>query len=396
MIAMIAVSQPLSAFGDPPSPSATEIGTWIDGLQSNEFAVREWATQSLVAAGGPVIEPLANSIENVDIESMERGLAILHSLAVSETTTSQQAEDALRRLAANRATTSAQRANDALRSIRTLRTERAERILRRLGADFDQIINTSYTYAYGSYAKTVTIGDNWKGTAEDLVYVSWLTGYPRLAVKAQGKEFKDEHLFQIAKATNIVSLNLSRAGVTDYGMAAVGDMSSLQDLRIYYCDVSDKCLQFIDGDSSALKTFSIFGSKISADAFNKLMEKHSQIAGRYGVGGFLGISGEAERTGKGCLVKGVTPNEAASKAGILANDVITEYNGQIVTEFLPAEQLSKLVPPVIPQPNPKEETEKKPALSELIGQNAPGDRVKIKILRHGRYIMKEVELGEWP
>jgi len=402
-LAFIALPQPKANGADPPSPGSvqTEIQSWIDGLQSDQFAVREWATQKLIDAGSPVIDVLADSIENVNVESMERGLSILHALALAESKTARHAENALQRLAANRATTSAQRADDVLRSLIASRTDRAEKILRRLGAEFDQVISASSYYTYSPSVKTVTIGDTWTGTAQDLVYLSWLTGYQKIAVIAQGKNFTDQHLSQVAMATNLVGLNLSRASVTDDGMIAVQDMPLLQDLRIYYCNVSDKCLRYLDNDMSELRAFSVFGTSITEKAFDELVgrrtDKRMEITGRYGKGGFLGIAGKADPNGKGCIVTSVTPNEAANKAGILPDDIITEYNGQAVTEFIPTEQMMKGIAPVIPTPdNGNEKKEPKPALSELIGQNMPGDRVKVSVLRRKKYINIEVELGEWP
>jgi S1-C subfamily serine protease len=137
----------------------------------------------------------------------------------------------------------------------------------------------------------------------------------------------------------------------------------------------------------------VFGSEISKPAFDKLVSKHTTWNARYGRGGFLGIGGTSYRLNEieGCIVSQVTPNEAASIAGIRRDDVITAYNGRPVSRFIPANR-------DFPQIEPTENDNGLPApsLSELIGENAPGDRVKVTILRGEVESVMEVVLGEWP
>lgn len=375
-----------------------EIQSWIDGLHSDQFAIREWATQKLIQGGPQVIIPLADSIANVDVEATLRGLDILRTLALKELDTSANAENAIRKLAANRATASSIRADEVLQSIVASRTQRAEKILTRLGANFLVTAISSYGYSYSSPTiKTITFDDRWAGTIEDLVFLSWLTGYRGLTIEAQGNKITDEWLREVAKLDNLVSLKLGRSRITDNGMEAIQDMSQLRDLRIHYCDVSDAWLKYIDSEESGLRSFSVFGSRITEEAVKNLSKNRPQLVTRYGVGGFLGIRGLASRNGEGCQVTEVTANAAASQSDIRANDLIVEYNGQRVTQFAPLQQrLQNRALPVLPQENENENETKLLSLSELIGKNAPGERVRVKIKRGGRYIMKDVVLGEWP
>lgn len=367
-------------------------------MQSDQIAIREWATQMLIDGGSQVIDPLAESIAKVDLESTIRGLEILRSLALEELATASLAETAIRKIADNRVASSSARANEVLRSIVAMRTQRAERILSRQGVGFSvtPVSTGSYTYA-ASLVRTVTFGESWSGTVDDLVFLSWLADERGISVEAAGDRITDEWLRRVAKVDNIVGLKLGRSSVTDEGMSALREMPRLLDIRIYYCDISNAWLKHIDHDESNLKSISVFGSRMTEDAIKKLERTHPDLTTRYGLGGFLGIRGEENPVGEGCLVTDVTPNAAASKADIRKNDIIIEYDGHVVSEFMPAEFRIQRLTPVIPIERNPDDTDRTRALSlsELIGQNRAGERVEVKIKRLDRILTKEVELGEW-
>ena len=69
------------------------------------------------------------------------------------------------------------------------------------------------------------------------------------------------------------------------------------------------------------------------------------------------------------MIYTVRPNSAAEKGGLLANDVLYEYEGQKVSDF--------------------------EMLTALISKNKAGDTVTLKLIRGDERLVKKVTLGEW-
>ncbi len=85
---------------------------------------------------------------------------------------------------------------------------------------------------------------------------------------------------------------------------------------------------------------------------------------------FLGVSRDPQSTTDGAKLLGVVAGSAAEKAGLRPNDVIVEMDGQKVQNF--------------------------DQLRAIILRHAPGDRIKVKILRAKKTLELEVELGWAP
>ncbi|NYS61416.1 DegQ family serine endoprotease [Vreelandella salicampi] len=75
-------------------------------------------------------------------------------------------------------------------------------------------------------------------------------------------------------------------------------------------------------------------------------------------------------TPAGALIADLDPEGPAARGGLEAGDVILEVNG--------------------------EDVERSSTLPRLIGRVAPGDEVDLRVLRDGREISEQVELGRWP
>lgn len=390
------------AAADLPQSTNAEIQTWVEALQSEDFAVREWAAGNLLARGADVIEPLSKRITQDHAESALRSLEVLHALTLSEPRTSTLASDAIRRIAENKAAASSIHAAEILQAITPARAKRAEKILRRLGAEFSTINRTQLGGSFsGQMVPMVSFGNSWSGTLEDLAFLDWLKSYRELAIEADGPQITDAFLKSIGQVENVISLKLRRCAVTDQGMEVIPAMPSLLFLRVYYCNLSDRWLKALQTQPARLESVNIFGGDMTTQAVESLSQKRPRLLTRYGKGGFLGIRGSASPNGDGCLVVEVTANGAASKAEILPEDLIVEYDGQPVTQFSRPEQRMRRLPAVLPQnddPPAKNENlnQQSPSLSELIGMNSPGEVVTIKLKRGQAFLTKKVKLSMWP
>ena len=265
------------------------------------------------------------------------------------------------------------------------------KILQQLGA---KVAFTGKSYnerILGDSVVFVRLGEPWRGSIDDLALLQGLGDGSAIHVTFYGKRFTDQWLKAVSKNESIVGLELSRTGMTNAGMQHVEAMKNLQGVSLLYCDLKDDCMKYFDREPS-LRFFSALGSGISKTAFDAFAVKHQKCNTRFGRGGFLGVGGMAHRNGgiTGCFIATVKGNGAADKAGIQENDIIIKYDGKPVTEMVPIRR----------NPNQggdqQREEQAQLSLAELIAQKAPGERVKISVLRRGMELVFEVELGEWP
>ena len=332
-----------------------------------------------------------------------RGIEVLHELALREGSEAISAEEALAELATNRATSVGQRAGVVLKSLQRARTAQGLRILQRLGASVTFSGVTLQEKNLGSGIAFVQFTNRWRGSIDDLSFLDWLADYRGIHVTLRGNQFDDRWLDRLTATKRLVSLQLNRATITDRGLSSVGDMSNLRVLSILYCDLSDECLKHVVPLRKSLESFSVQGSRITKQAFDEIA--NHDTGWRYGRGGFLGIGGGdyKDEEYQGCLVQSVQPNQAANIAGIREFDVIIAYNGVFVTQFAPNAPVPDDDEEVEGDDQDKEEEGEEPkryTLLELIGQNEPGDKVTVTIIRGSgekrRQLEKEVVLGEWP
>jgi hypothetical protein len=107
-------------------------------------------------------------------------------------------------------------------------------------------------------------------------------------------------------------------------------------------------------------------ANIPVEALDELQRKPPQLRIEGRGRAMLGISGDDSSP---CRIQTVTPNSAAKKAGLRANDVILKYDGEELKSFR--------------------------RLIEITGQHKPGDKVSLEIERDGETIVVEAELTGW-
>jgi C-terminal processing protease CtpA/Prc len=201
----------------------------------------------------------------------------------------------------------------------------------------------------------------------------------------RGEAFSDEWLRELAKIPNVVGLELNRTKIGDEAFEDLSSMNWLRTLQIRYCDqLTDQCLKELADTAETLEVFKVQDPQITKKGFDELLAKNPSCRSRFGRGGFLGIGGMPNSNGvPGCLVTRVTPNKAATKAGIQVYDIITAYNGQPVDRFSDRDDIEE-----------GEELKTRP-LSDLIAENAMGERIRITLLRGGKERNVLVVLGAW-
>jgi hypothetical protein len=350
---------------DSAPPSRQQIDGWIAELASDTFIVREDATAALIAAGPAAIEPLAEALLRADLETATRGIFVLRELALSGDESGEDAaRQALEAVSASKAKAAASQATATLARLDEVRQKRAMDALERLGAEVEYAVQAQIGLRIESDVTTVHIGPTFRGADKDLEQLRWLKNVKVLTL--EGERIGNDSLKGLSGMVNLMGLKLKRANVTHEGLAQIRGLEKLTAAEIFYTPVGDAALPHLQQLKTA-DVVKLYGTKISKKSAEDLQLALAGVKVDHRNGGFLGVGCQAHPLG--CGVSIVHPGSAANVADIRAGDVIIRYEDKKVEEF---EQLT-----------------------ELIGQNVPGDTVKLQIWREGESFTKEVKLGEW-
>ena len=361
-----------------PKPSTGQINGWIVDLNSDNYFERRLATESLILAGKPVIEPLFVAIQQGSLETVARGMHVLRELALMQDGESETAAfRALEQLAAKRVTLAARRAAKTLASLGEIRHDRARDLLAKKNATITRE-NIRVGPDVGDFRDfpCIIIGDDWNGTVDDIRQIRWIVGvnsqsqspfrrpWSQWLIVLQGRRVTNEYLQAVCKLDNIAAVRIRKSKIDAEGIATLKNLRSLRYLDILYNPLQEKAFETLKTLQSPMR-FRLYGTHLDSERIaNELATKEGfEIDARDGA--FLGIS-----CGVGCRVSYVGENTAAKLGGIQLGDIILSYEG---TEIKTFDELTK-----------------------LIGQNAPGDTVSLKVNRMGQVFEFKVTLGEWP
>ena len=343
--------------------TAEQIQLWINDLDSSSFVTREFATENLPRAGVDCIDPLVDALPKSSLEVMTRGIHVLREVALSDDlATENAARAALEQVARSRHKTLSGRASSTLAGLDTIRQKRATAQLQKLGAKF----NTG-DFALAPFATepfSIELGDDWEGTAKDLVRLKWLHEIRQITLS--GNQFTDEHVKHVAVMENLNDVTLKRAAITGRSITHLKKLKNISRLSIMYCPIDDMSIEHLL-DQRNITKIRLFGTQITKDGAAKLQRELVSTDIDHRNGAFLGIGGDA--TEHGLEIAIVHPTSIANKKDLRVGDIVVKYDGKKVESF---EQLTS-----------------------LIGANRSGEEVTLELMRGGETITKRITLGEW-
>lgn len=329
------------------SPSADEVSQWVESLDADEFLTREYATENLLGAGLPAIQPLLDSLREQRREVNTRVVHILQQMALhSDPDLEEEARRALLLVARSDVRSAARQAAETLAGIDEVRQQRALVELLRLGAK-----TLPGQGQFNFMANGLEIGDDWIGTDRDLRQIRWIQDLQY--VTYTGERATDEWLEHLLELPNLNYLVLKRTSVTDQGMEMIGQLKQLRLIEVRYINITDQSVPHL-AQLLNVSQFRLYGTKISSDGAEKLRTEVPGAEVDHRLGAFLGIGGDFHPLG--CLIVEVRPGTAAAEGGLQSGDVIVSYNGKRVSGFAD--------------------------LTALISVNVPGDKVNVEFLRH--------------
>ncbi len=289
-------------------PAAEAVTQWIRELDHEEYGVRKTATESLAKAGAAALPSL---VEAVKSGSLERRLRIVDLLgriySLGDEASFEPAELALEDIKQGDAGSLSEQATAVLANHYDIREKLAVAAIQKLGG----------SALYATRSQTLELGDPDE--------------------EEENEEAKPERVL------NAVFIGTDWTG-GDEGLRHVRRLTRLTVL------------------------YWVKKSPVSEDAIASLQGDMPRLSIQQRGPAYLGIGPLFDN--RGCGIQRVQPNSAAAKAGMLARDVITQFDGRPVDGF---------------------ET-----LIELIGEKLPGQKVSITVLRNGEPLELTAELTGWP
>ena len=348
-----------------PAQTSGQIKRWIADLDADRFIARETATQRLIEAGQPAVQPISAAVVGKSLEVTNRGIYILTELALSDDpATEEAARAAIEQVAAANVTAAVGRATATLERLDEIRRTRSLGKIQQLGA----VVQTTVIRNNTRLVRRVFVGidPKWHGTEKDLVHLRWIPDLVELRVR--GPQVTDAWLAQIGKMDQLQRVYLKRVKISAAGVAHLKGLTGLRSLSIWYSPIGDGAVEHLAAIQGA-SAMELYGTGITpqgAQRLTRALDKTTKIDCRQG-GAFLGISVMHDESI--CLVKQVVPGAAAARAGVQSGDVIVKYGGEKVDDFK--------------------------GLTKLIAENAPGETIAIEIRRGEKILTKQIALGEW-
>jgi hypothetical protein len=234
---LLAVTNATAQAAQPVADGA--IRQWIRELSHDSFSRRQRATRSLAKAGKPVIPAVIDAAKGDDIEVSLRAFAVLKELCLSpDAETSDAACAALGTLTGWESRSVAHRAAEVLQA----RERHAVACLRNLGASVQVD------------GKRVTLGERWTGGDEGLAHLKRLTNLESLSLKRAS--VTNASLKHLKDATNLRSLKLDFVRIGDAGLKHLEGLTDLELLNLRGTAVTDAGLVRLKG-MSKLKNLSL-------------------------------------------------------------------------------------------------------------------------------------------
>ncbi len=258
-------------------PSPRTIHRWVQQLSSDDYGVREGATQNLTRAGRAALHDVAVAAQQDDLEVTTRAVEVLHSLLLSgDVETEDAAAAALEQVSTAQVTSSAGQAADILREYAAVREQRAINEIRQLGG----MVEIGNPRTGQADCMQVMLGVGWHGRRADL----------NLLKRVNDLEYLGFHCVPLADDDLPALVGLSR-----------------------------------------LNTLELFGTRVSEAGVERLRAAYPNAKIDRRSNAMLGVRGGIN--GNVCQIDDVQSGTAAERAGLMAGDVVIKFQGHAVNDF---------------------------------------------------------------
>lgn len=306
-----------------------QVAQWVRDLDDDAFAVREAATQKLLAAGRGVIDAVATAALGNSVEVTQRALRILQEFSTArDELTAAAAKKALAGLASSKHPAAAPRAQEILRAhllrfaaeleqagaqvrivagaVVAVNLDRVQDVAAKLPLlrqlpDLEEVSLSNAQIEDAALAQLTglprlrvlnlfssRIGDDGLKHLKDMPALRWLPmGHTRVTdaglthlkdlvhleyLGLRGNQVTDAGLVHLKKLTNLTGLYLGETKVTDAGLIHLKGMTKMAYLRLHTVAVTDAGLEHLLG-MTKLERLELWDTKVTPEGAARLKEK---------------------------------------------------------------------------------------------------------------------------
>jgi hypothetical protein len=310
-----------------------EIVAQIESLSSDSYLRRENATEALLKAGPAAIEPLVKVLERGDLETTQRAIGILQSMAIERPILEGESDhpklarinpnepDALETLL-TLSTMGGSRGERATMAVEEITQVRRAQTIQTLG------LQDAYIGATTNLQRVVEITDAYTGDDSLLELLRWIdkVEYARI----EGLAIRRGVLKGVTQMPDLKTLSLLYGDIDLETMKVIGDLDSIDHLEFRYVPLNDELLDAIAKLPIRI-SLTLNGTDLSSDQVDALRRTLPGLNIEFKRGGFLGV--RCNDTFNECIIQSVVEGSGAEVAGLLPNDVIIRANGEPIRKF---------------------------------------------------------------
>lgn len=332
LLVIIGFEQAASAQDSPQKPDPVDtsklVAQQIKLLSNPNYRVRQVAKYVVEHHPSEAIEVIQKEINNVDavvgvqLVDMVGGLALHSDLSINA-----KAIELLQQIA-NDATSVGRAARNSLSSLADLQEEKAIRILRAHGAYIgpQNFSIDGKEPTQSSLRLSLVIAENFTGGKTEYEWIRFLKSVQ--VVYLRGGRITPAAIEATSQLKHLRGLKIRNCEITPAQLLMFADFISLEQFGLSYVEVDDSFIPIIEKLPIG-ECIRLYGTKITAAGRDQLAETFEGVEVFRGSGGFLGISSSANST----IVGKVSPNSAASQAGIRMRDRILAIDDVAVNSF---------------------------------------------------------------
>ena len=330
-------------------------------MKSSRFSVRQNAMFRLIGSSASTIRLIENEIESGDADFRARALKILEHLAINDSSQSDEALNAIRRISLCQDTTLSRKAQFSTFDVLLHRQHAAAKRLERM--------NAKITYAAamdGSgfrMAEKLNIDETWRGSRKDLDDVGHLFGLSSLTLCHE--QIDDEFAKSLLRAYTLSHIKFKKCSISNDAIKCLSRSNSLAKLEVFYCNVGPECFQQLQA-FERLSSITLIGTQVDPN-FSELLEQRLNAKIDIRNGAFLGI--RYSPLVAQCVVTWIVEGSGAQKSGFRVGDEIIEFDSKPINQHID--------------------------LTNVLRHQKAGDWATAKVLRGTKQVELKVLMGEW-
>ncbi|WDQ16131.1 PDZ domain-containing protein [Rhodopirellula sp. P2] len=309
-------------------------------MSSDSYLRREKATEALLKAGPVAIEPLLQVLERGDLETTQRAIGILQSIAMARPILEGESErpklarpdpnepDAWATLLAL-STMGGSRGERATMAVEEITQVRRAQTIQTLTMQGAMIGVKEFVYgATTNLQRIVEVTEGYTGEDSLLELLRWIDKVE--FARIEGPAIRQGVLKGVIQMPDLKTLSLLYGEIDLETMKVIGDLDSIDHLEFRYVPLNDELIDAIAKLPIRI-SLTLNGTDLSTERVDALRQTLPGLNIEFKRGGFLGV--RCNDSFNECIIQSVVEGSGAEVAGLLPSDVIIRANGEPIRKF---------------------------------------------------------------